>query len=413
MHNLSTVVKFEIIRTLKKPSFWAMAILMPLMSIALVGISTWAGYNGNQMFEEKSDTDNLKVVLVDDSGLISKNPAAKELTKDVELQTDKESAINKVKKGEINLLYFVPEEISNNSAIEVYTNTENNSLFSNYTNNIQGLLMSSAMVGLDQNQINVLFNQVSVQTHTYIDGEETNILGKMIVPIIGLVIFYILICLFGNRLVMSTLEEKENRISEMILTSTSATTLIVGKILSLVLLGFMQVLILIIPMVIFYFVAGGIDMGGIGVGELLSNIEFNPAMIIYTVALLLASYVLFTGLCVMVGVLVPNAKDASGFTGVVIIMVIAPFLFFTAFLAPEPNFIVQFLSFFPFSAPVALSMRNAFGTLTTPEATLGLIIIIISAIIVIFLAIKLFRTSGAMAYESKINIRKALMIKNK
>ena len=413
MHNLSTVFKFETTRVLKKPSFWAMAILIPLMLILLLAISTWAGYNGNQLADADANTDNLKVALIDDSGLISESPARKELTKDIELQKDKESAIDQVKNGETNVLYVVPKEISTSSSIEVYTNTDNNSLFSSYTNNIHGLLMSSAMVGLDQNQINVLSNQINVQTHTYIDGEETNILGKMMVPIIGLVIFYILICLFGNRLTTSTLEEKENRISEMILTSTSATTLIVGKIISLIVLGFLQVLILVVPMIVFYFVAGGMNISGVGIGEIISSIEFSPAIITYTIALLLSSYILFTGLCVLVGVLVPTAKEAGGFTGVLMMMVIAPFLFFSSFLAPEPDFMVRFLSFFPFSSPVALSMRNAFGTLTTPEAIIGLAIIIISAIIIIALAIKLFRTSGAMSYNSKINIRKALLTKNK
>ena len=403
MNNLSVVIKFEIIRALKKPSFWVMAILMPLMLVVLLGISTWAGYSGNQIISEGVDTEGLKIALVDESGLISENPAVDEIAKDIEIKADLNSAISKVKSGELNVLYFVPAEISMENSIEIYTNTENNSLFANYTSSINQLLMASAMVGLSQNQINIFANQINIETHTFIDGAEANVFGKMVIPIIGLVIFYILICLFGNRLVTSTVEEKENRISEMILTAISAKTLIVGKIVSLISLGFLQVLILVIPMVIFYFTVGNLDFGGVNVGDILSGIVFDPLTVIYTLLLLISSYILFTGLCVLVGVLMPTAKEAGSFMGVLMIMVIAPFLVFTSFIAPEPTFIVQFMSFFPFSAPVALSMRNAFGTLSTPEAIIGLCVIVVVAIITIIIAIKLFRTS-AMSYNSRVKL---------
>jgi ABC-2 type transport system permease protein len=211
---------------------------------------------------------------------------------------------------------------------------------------------------------------------------------------------------------MSTLEEKENRISEMILTSISAKTLIIGKIISLIALGFLQVFILVAPMIIMYLVSGGVSISNINIGDILPNIVFDPVTIVYTILLLIASYILFTGLCVMVGVLMPTAKEAGGFMGVVMMLVIAPFIFMSLFIAPEPSVVVKFLSFFPFSAPVALSMRNAFGTLSTPEAITGLVIIIASAIAIITLAIKLFRT-GVMSYNAPAVNFKRLFVKKK
>lgn len=411
MNNLSTVIKFEITRALKKPGFWIMAILVPIVLIVMLGVATWAGYSGTQIIESGASTEDLTVALIDESGLISENPAVDEIAKNIEFKTDLDSAIEQVKAGEINVLYFVPAEISTENAIKIYTNTENNSLFASYTANIQGLLTTSAMVGLNQNQINIFANQINIETHTFIDGAETNIFGKMVIPIVGLVIFYILICLFGNRLMMSTLEEKENRISEMILTAIGSKTLIVGKIISLITLGFLQVLILLVPMVVFYFAVGGMNVAGINISDILPGIVFDPLTIIYTLLLLIFSYILFTGLCVLVGVIMPTAKEAGGFMGVLMMMIVSPFFFFTSFIAPEPIFIVKFLSLFPFSAPVALSIRNAFGTLPVHEAIIGLVIIIALAAAIITIAIKLFRTS-AMSYDSRVKFFKAFK-KNK
>lgn len=410
MFNLSTVVNFEITRALKKPSFWVMAILMPVMLVALIGVSGWTGYNSELMSENGSNTEGLKVALVDQSGLVAENAAAGELTRDIEVLADAEQSISEVKAGKINVLYVIPAEVSTTSAVEIYTNTENNSLFDSYTNGIRSILMAAAMTGLSENQINVLSGQISIKTHTIIDGEETSVLGKMIVPIIGLVIFYILICLFGNRLMMSTLEEKENRISEMILTSISSRTLIIGKIISLIALGFLQVLILVVPVIVFYVVAGNTSINGVNIGDVLPGITLDPLTIIYTLLLLIASYVLFTGLCVMVGVIMPTAKEASGLTGALMIMVVAPFIFISLFMAPKPDAIVEFLSFFPFSAPVALSIRNAFGTLPPHEAIVGLVVIAVSAVVIIGLAIRLFRT-GVMSYDSAVVNLKRLFVK--
>lgn len=59
----------------------------------------------------------------------------------------------------------------------------------------------------------------------------------MIVPGMFLVILFILISIFGNQMLISTTEEKENRTVEMLLTTVKTDTLITGKILSLMVLA--------------------------------------------------------------------------------------------------------------------------------------------------------------------------------
>ena len=74
----------------------------------------------------------------------------------------------------------------------------------------------------------------------YRDGEIHNPIQEMILPGVFLVLFYFLISFFGNQMLTSTTEEKENRVIEMILTTIEARTLIVGKIISLIILAFIQ-----------------------------------------------------------------------------------------------------------------------------------------------------------------------------
>ena len=81
----------------------------------------------------------------------------------------------------------------------------------------------------------------------------------MIVPGIFLAIFYFVTVFLSNRMLTSTTEEKENRVTEMILTSISAKTLILGKIISIMVLGIVQILTIILPIII-----GFIEISSIG-----------------------------------------------------------------------------------------------------------------------------------------------------
>ena len=189
---------------------------------------------------------------------------------------------------------------------------------------------------------------------------------------------------------MTVVEEKENRISEMILTSVSAKHLIVGKIFSMMLLGLIQILTLIVPVVIAVIIYRDNEM----ISGILASIELDPVSIISNLVLFVFSVFLTAGFLTYIGTITPNAKDASQFIGPVIIGVVFPLYFMSAFMATEPSGLVYFLTFFPLSAPTALMLRSAFGTLTTPELIIGLAEIIILSIIVIRVAVKSFQKNA-------------------
>ena len=96
----------------------------------------------------------------------------------------------------------------------------------------------------------------------------------------------------------------------------------------------------------------------------------------------------------MVGVLVPTARDASQYIGPVVVGSVFPLYFMQLFMATEPGFLVHFLTYFPPSAPVALMLRSAFGTLSPVELIIGLAEIVICSIIVLKITITLFQKNA-------------------
>ena len=382
MHNpLWTVTKFEFVRQIKKPSFWATIILIPLLVVSMMVISVLVS-SGNDT--TPTIDENTKVAITDEAKIF---PAGFPMVVDYTKEEGKDKVIN----GEVDLYFYIPADFGTTKKVDFYHISEGLEIFNMDGRAIKGILnqaVSSKFSDLDVTALTGNFEITDNKLTT--TGEDSNALGKAIVPIIFLVLFFFLITLFGGRMLMTVVEEKENRISEMILTSVSTKHLIVGKILSMMLLGLIQITTLIIPIIVALIIYKDNDM----ISGIVSTIELDPVAIISNLLLFIFSIFLATGLLTYIGTITPTAKDASQFIGPVIIGVVFPLYFMSAFMATEPGGFVYFLTFFPLTAPTAMMLRNAFGTLTTPELIIGLAEIAILSIIVIRITVKSFQKNA-------------------
>lgn len=376
-----SVVKFEIMRQLKKPAFWATTLLLP----ALIGGIYFISFMSSRHIEENPTLDeNVKVAITDDAGILSAGAP-------FVINGDEEYGKEMIKNGEVDLYYYIPKDFLETKKVNFYHVSEGLEIFNNDGNIIKGLLMQdvASRVG-DLNTLVLTGNYEVVDNKLTKDGEEANALGKAIIPFFIGIAFFMFIVLCGNRFLMTVVEEKENRISELVLTSVSSKHLIVGKIIAMLALGLIQIAALVIPILIIVF----LNRDNQFISTILSMIEVEPVSIIMSLLLFVSSAVFYAGACTFVGSLVPTARDASSFIGPVIVMMVFPLYFMQMFMMAEPSLIVQILTYFPFSAPVALMLRSGFGTITNLEFLVGIIIMAISAVIIIKMAILSFQKNA-------------------
>lgn len=406
--NLSHVVRFEIVRNLKKPTFWIAALILPLLLLGYIALASFTGYSASTALEDSAtDTSDLSLGLYDATGYLTTHNYidAEGETKELQPFDSAEQGIAAVKNDQINVFYYLPPDFDQTFTAQIYAKTESTSLFSNYETPLRALLATTAATHVDPTDFAIISNAVQIDTTNFTaDNTEFDFMtqiSKMIVPAIALVLFYILICLFGNRFTTAMVEEKENRISEMILTSLKSKDLITGKIISLIILGFIQLAALIVPIII---------IAAFGFANNLIPADFpidlNFWTILSSLALLIFSYFLFTSLCVAISTLVPTAKDASSFAGVIIILVILPLFFISSFMSADTATpLTYILSYFPPSAPIALMFRNLFGTLPLWELFLGLAVIALTSFLVVKFAVFTY-TRTAIEFNSRVNLRK-------
>lgn len=395
MHNFGTVFSFEVMRMLKKKSFWAMALGAPAIIGLLFGVMIWSN-NATQDAVKELNKETFHVAMLDESGAIQRQAAEAMKISTVD---NKQAAVERVKNGDLDGFLYFPADLTKQS-VEVYG--KDVGLFKNarYSGLAETLLQQSVSSQLTPTQLAVMQQKFGMSSVTYRDGQEYHPLREMIVPGFFLVLFYMLVAFFGSQMLNSTIEEKENRTVEMLLTTVQARTLIVGKILAMVVLALIQGLVILLPVILLYVTAGSkLSLPNFD----LTQLSFDPLRIAIATTIFALGFLLFTGLLVAVGAVMPTAKEASQWVGVVFLLIFAPLYGASVFVSyPESPF-VQFFSYFPLTAPIPLLLRNAVGNLQLHEAAIATLLLTVSTVAVMMLAVRLFRY-GAMAYDSKLSL---------
>src|SRR5919202_860415 len=308
MHNLGTVIKFEIRRTLKKKTFWISALAIPMVA-ALVGVmmyfsNTTTNEMGKQLASERYSlgvTDNAATLTPD----VIQSLHAKKLP-------SKQEGIKAVKDGKLDAYFYYPTDMSK-QPVEVYGKEVG--IFKNgrYESLAQQLLLQSTLQTTNPTARTILQGKVEYKTTTYKNGQIDKGILKLIIPGLFLVLFYFMIVTFGSQMLTSIIEEKENRVIEMILTTIKPASLLLGKLFSLIILAFIQLMIILLPIVAGYLLfKSQLSLPNFE----LSNIPIDPMAIILGAAIFTTSFLMYTGILMTLGAAMPTAKEANNFFGV-------------------------------------------------------------------------------------------------
>ncbi len=399
-HNLRTVIAFEVRRTLNKRRFWLATLIVPVVMIAVFGlIQASSQSTQNSLAAQKKVT--FSFAYSDASGYVSAPLIAKLGGVNV---TSPAKGIALVRSGRIDAYFEFPKDLLTQT-VQVFA--KDVGVFNNgrYSTIATDILQSSADQAIHSPTLATLARgSIKVSVTTYSGGSPTPGIGGLIPPLIFLIIFYVIILLLGNQMLSSTLEEKENRVTEMILTTVDSTTLILGKVLSLFTIGLVQILIFLAPLGVGYaFMRTSLNLPNLH----LSTLVFNPVRITIGALLLLAGFSLFSVTLVAIGAIVPTAKEAGSFFGGMMALIFVPFYAVSLILSHPNSLISHVFTFFPYSAPVTGMLRNAFGSLSVAASITVIIELFIFAAIVLRIAVQLFRY-GSIEYSRKVNVKAAL-----
>ena len=363
----------------------------------MLAIYDWLAQQGPDMLQRIGDLETsrkFELVGLDDLDLIGKEPAAQR------------EALNKlVQDGK--LFAYVVLGGQPNDSLDGFEYVSNNltdeSLRTSYENALTRLVQKDRIRAANiapkvaehiQQRVELKKKQIDA-TGAVTEVKRENVLDKW-APVGFVYFLWIAIFSIANLLLTNTIEEKSNRIIEVLLSSVSPTELMQGKILGIAATG----LTIIGTWVGFALLAGLFAPmlfgdGGPSMLKLLFAAIGNTSYLVAFVAYFLGGYLLYAAILVAIGSVCNSLKEAQNLMQPVMMVLFIP-LVAMVFITQEPNGIVaRVLSFIPLFTPFTM-MNRAGGPPETWEYVATTILLVVSIWLTMRGAGKVFRIGVLM-----------------
>jgi ABC-2 type transport system permease protein len=225
---------------------------------------------------------------------------------------------------------------------------------------------------------------------------EASLPTLIFLPMIFAIVFMLSANITSGYLMGGIVEERTNRIMELLVTSLRPMQLLLGKVIGLGGLGLFQIVIWL-----------GAGLMVISSGQsvpFLAGITFPIDMAVVFLLYFLISYFLLASLMSCVGVIANSDQESRQFAGYVSLVFVIPFFFFTA-LIEEPNGTASImLSMIPLTAPISMLMRMGFTAVPVWQIALSLSILFVTMLVVVWVSARIFRW-GLLLYGKRLTPR--------
>ena len=406
MNKIFLIIKREYTTRVRKKSFLLTTLLLPVLYL---GMTFFSGYLSANSKNE------LKLAVVDASGKFTDDLMQKANASFPDNQLKKVFedsagiAATYVSKG-FDGYVFIPNSIEAANNIMLHTKKVLGSASSveQQINMIWNDIKYKEL-GIDQEKMAKLNEHISIKTvssdNEKADGKVANIIGYFTA-----FLMYFIILVYGSQVMMGVMEEKTNRIAEVIVSSVKPFQLMLGKILGIALVAITQFLLWIILIVVIYNVTSKMsgDLSAIGgimgnIGEVLAGINI-PLIIGLFLFYFLGGFFLYAALYAAIGSAVnEDLREAQSLSFPVTMLVVISILMLSPAINNPSGSIAVWGSIIPITSPIVMMARIPFGIPSTvPYWQLGLsmLSLVVGFVALTWFAGKIYRT-GILMYGKK------------
>ncbi len=426
MSKIGLVIAQEYKNRVAKKSFLVLTILMPILFVGLIFTPIWLA--------TLEDNDLKQVAVIDQTGkylsVFTDNDAYKFDVIGAPLDSLRQSE----KRGDYEAIVVISKNLATSpEAVTIYSEKQINIGLKNFIQqglnsfvekeNLRSYNIPNIQEIIDESQANVRVNTIKWSE----DGSE-EISSSEVAIGIGMVftmLIYMFIFIYGAQVMSSVVQEKTSRIVEVLICSLKPFELMMGKIISIALVGLTQFgiwLILTLGLVVIsgQFLGNSINPETISNMEQLSNTDtlqqttsslnfdsimemimsVNPfELIVYFLIYFIGGYLLYASIFAAIGSAVDNETDTQQFMLPVTIPIIFA-IYAAIYGAQNPDGPLAFwCSMIPFTSPIVMMVRLPFGV-PMWEKILSISILMASFIATTWMSAKIYRT-GILMYGKK------------
>ncbi len=386
MRDTWKIAKWEVMRNLTNKQFIIGLLLTPVIMVVFGGLPV--------LLQRWNEPAVVTYYVVDELGVL---PSLKAQTPDnviLEEYAEKESIEKAVQENKAAGYFVLDSGFLNTGQIELKYNERNNESITVIRTLLTRTLQNQRiqMAQIDPEQVAYLTAPAEVISVPISEADEPEAM-EMLVSTVFVVLIFFLIFTSGTMLMQSALQERRDRMAEVVLSSILPSQLMQGKILGHFLLGMIQLvfwLIIGLPLVIYF-----IDFP---VWEAISATNI-PLLLFFG----LLGYLLFSALFVSMGATMEDLQSAGNSQGLVIMIPMMSFLFLGPVMSNPDGTIAVFASLFPFTSPAIMIIRNAMTKVPGWQMLVSAILLLITTWVISKLAAKIFRI-GMLMYGKTATI---------
>jgi len=428
MSKISLIIKREYTTRVMKKSFILLTFLTPILFVGMISLIVWLG---------GIKDDKVKTIAV-----IDKTHLYEKVLKSNESYSFQfvNAPVDEIKKqtkdnGQFTaLLYITDNLIDNPKAVTLYSEKQVNMELKGY---ITGLLNKYV-----EEQKLAAYNiphlkEMVEKSHTEIDlktikwaengkDKEGSAELALTIGMLSAFIIYMFIVIYGAQVMNGVVQEKTNRIVEVMISSVKPFELMMGKIIGIAMVGLTQFLMWVILTGVISAAVGSLFVGSIDVNSMhqmgqvgmqtapvnampsemqslftaLSGVNYFQIVGLFIVYFL-GGYLLYASLFAAVGSAVDNETDTQQFSMPIMLPIIFA-IYAGIFAAQNPDGPLAFwCSMIPFTSPIVMMVRLPFDV-PVWQILLSLTILILSFVATTWMAGKIYRT-GILMYGKKVS----------
>ena len=401
MHDAILIVRREFRERVASRSFLIGTVIFPLIMIGLILLPRLVGSGGTERTIIVINDGPAGVGAAFAAALGATPTSADENTYDVKVVPGpytavRESLNSQVERKEIDGYVVLPAEVLTSGTImfrarNVGSFAVMRDLRSAGTRAVQSERLKTA--GISAQAVAALIAPVNVDEAKITSrGEERGgALSTFLAAYVVAFLIYVMTTLYGVAVMRSVLEEKTNRIAEVLMSTIRASHLVFGKIVGVGSAAVTQVIIWAAILTLFVTQSHRLGDRFALPDSIMQALRVEPLTGVLLFLFFLLGFFLYASVFATVGASVTSEQEAQSVQFIALLPLISPLLFLESILNAPLGRTATTLGLIPFTAPIAMPMRMASSPVPPIEIAVSLVLLACAIAVVAWIAGKIYR----------------------
>jgi len=436
MNKTLLIIQREYLSRVKKKSFIVMTILTPVIFAAFYGIMIYFSIQGIK------GTTN-KIAVVSNNKTLTGQLEPSRSTSYVYVKSSLSEMKQKLKKTDYDYILYLPEfQLNHPAGIQLLgTKQAGLSLSSAISGDLENLIRNQKLEesGIAQQDLEKLNSDVNIDTKKIGEAgqeQDSSAGASTAIAYISGILMFMFILLYGIQVMRGVIEEKTNRIIEIMISSVKPFQLMMGKIIGIALVGLTQFILwiaftaVISTAVVKFYISKttpdttvttasaektnenkllkeAAEKSPLGnIQKSIANLDVTKIVSIFTF-FFLGGYLFYSAFYAAIGAAVDNETETQQFMFPVMMPLLLGYSLSLSVVTNDPYGSMAFwLSIIPFTSPIAMMVRLPYGV-PDWQLALSMGLLVIGFIGTVWVASRIYRV-GILMYGKKTSLKEMI-----